>query len=180
MSRWGSRKARLVAEMEAKWGNDAGVLEKLPPEERKALDKAVVCIQSEGLRLMDAGEQLGIRGANSSGTSVTPQVLADYLSCYLRGALDLDSAQFPSVDSLLQQYCQQAAQERLLQTTPGETDDAASRRIAALELLNEDARRDIQPLLSEGQAAMLSHAFTELKLITTTVFPAFEFKVQQD
>jgi hypothetical protein len=154
---------RLGAEAAAKWGNNVDP-QKLPPAEREALFDAEAGMQAEFFRLEQAKKLLN---AQNQETALTPETMADTASCYLYGLLDLDSGQFSQINGVLQSYCQQAVQQGLLQAAPGESEDAATNRVAALDQLNQNARAAVQTLLSSKQAELLgSEPLGDVKFVT--------------
>ena len=173
------KQGRLMAELEAKYGNVDE--DKLPRDERKALERAGLVIASELLRLEHVLEQQ--RDAEQSIASAktnVAQTAADNVSCYLYGALDLDSGQFSSINGILEKYCQQAVQDKLWQRPPGESGEAETNRLATLRQLDQNARSEIQSLLSARQGAIFSNStFMDLKFIAPT-YKNFRFIVPAD
>jgi hypothetical protein len=163
------KQARLMAELQAKWGDAEE--DKLPPEEQKSMNQATLTVATEMVRLQQASDQ--VKGENDDFLQpANPEAMADYSTCYLFGALGLDAAQFSSVNAMLQKYCEQAAQEKLLQPGPAETPEVRTERLKALSGLNENARADLEALLSAQQTAVLkSSTFKELTLVTDRFYP---------
>jgi hypothetical protein len=165
------RLIRLAAEAQAKWGEDPNDPQldpqKLPPAEREAFFDATAHMQWEFFRIQQAEKLLGTQSQEHADEPLMPENMADKASCFLYGLLDLDSAQFSWVNGVLQSYCQQAVQQGLLQAAPGESEAAATNRVAALDQLNENARAAIQNLLSSKQVELLSHeSLSEVKFVT--------------
>ncbi len=164
------KQARLMADLQGKWGDVDE--DKLPPEEQKAMEQAMIVVASEMVRLQQAFEQMTDEEKDGFLKPTTPEAMADNVSCYLYGALELDAGQFSSINGLLQQYCEQAAQEQLLQAIPGEAAEAGTNRVTALNQLNENARAEIQRLLSPRQAAILNESrFKEFKFVSAKFYP---------
>jgi hypothetical protein len=158
------KQARLVAEMEAKWGDAEN--DQLPDEEQKAAEQAMLGIATEMFRLQQAAADL-TGGGEDFPQPATAEGMADYSTCFLYGALELDAGQFTSVNGILEKYCQQAAEEKLLQPVADETGETTTNRLAALNALNERARSEIQTLLSPQQMTILKgSAFKQLRLVT--------------
>jgi hypothetical protein len=159
------RQSRLMAELQAKWGNvDEN---KLPPNEQQDLKQAEALVVSETLSLKLAAEQF--KADTNAVEPVTPQAASDNVACYLYGALNLDAAQFSTVSSILQRCYDQAAQENLFQANPGDP-EADANRAAALDQLNDRARMEIQNVLSSQQLELGDNSTLKKLGIVTPLF----------
>src|SRR5208282_6720643 len=74
------KQTRLVAEIQAKWGDVEE--DKLPPDEQKAMQQAMLVIMSEMVRLKQAAAQLKGDESQDVPQPATPEAMADYSSCY--------------------------------------------------------------------------------------------------
>ncbi len=161
------RLSRLMAELQARWGNVDE--DKLPPEEQRDLKQAEALFVSETLSLKLAAEQF--KADTNAAEPATPQATSDNVACYLYGALSLDAAQFSTVSSILQRYYDQAAQENLFQASPDDP-AAEANRAAALDQLNDRARTEIQNVLSSQQLELGDNsALKKLSLVTPLFSP---------
>ena len=132
------KQARMVAQLEAKWGDVDE--DQLPPEEQQALKHAEAVVVSEQLRLVQVIEQMKDDEKNGSPEPITPAAMADFVTCYLYGALELDPGEFSTINGIFQKYYEQATQDHLLETVFGDS-ETATNRVGALEQMNNNATR---------------------------------------
>jgi len=160
------KQARLMAEIQAKWGNVDE--DKLPPAEQKAMQQAMIVVASEMVRLGQIARQLDDDEKEGPAQATASDSVADMASCFLYGALELDSGQFSSVNGLLEKYRQEAEQDHLMEAVPGESGEAGTNRVAALNQLNENVHAEIQTLLTPSQAATFTNSFLkDLKFVAS-------------
>jgi len=188
------KQARLLAEAQSKWGDlDSPDPEKQSDDEKKAMEQAMLVLVSEQFRLQRAVEDLKANGWEAAFDEASCEALADYVTCYLYGALKLLPGQFYRANDLLQQYYKQAEQKELLLDDPDETiyagdkfklplsretftpdpdPSAASERATALKQINENARGQIESLLSAEQKGLFNNStFRDLRLVGGTFHP---------
>ncbi|PWU18373.1 MAG: hypothetical protein C5B50_09300 [Verrucomicrobia bacterium] len=190
------KQARLLAEAQEKWGDiDSPDPEKQPDDEKQAMVQAMMVLVSEQFRLQRAIEDLKEHGWQAAFDEATSEGLADFVSCYLYGALNLQADQFYRANDLLQQYYKQAEQKDLLSSAPDETEfpgpkfdlplrretytpdpvpsATVSEHASALKQLNESARGQIGELLSGEQKELFdgSQQFRDFRLVGGTFRP---------
>ena len=173
------RQNRLMAEMQAKWSDVDE--DTMTPDDEQAVQQAILVAASEIVRLRQAVERLKTPGDTDFPQPATPEAMADFSTCYLYGALQLDGSQFSRINSMLLGYCQQAVQNHLFECSADESGDQSAARLSALNQLNEKALAEIQPLLSSRQTGILTlPTFKDLKLVTSKFYPpGVGFEVQQ-
>jgi RNA polymerase sigma factor (sigma-70 family) len=123
-------------------------------EQKDANDAAMM---SQLKALFDAAGALK-QFANASTPDSTNH--ADFGTCLLYGALDLNDQQFGQVYNVLQKYQDQADQQNLYK------DAAAPNNAAALKQLDEQAKAELQTLLTPDQVHTFGQLSSGFGLIT--------------
>ena len=129
---------------------------KRSPEEKSALETAKMKALEELPILVKALKQLEAAEPTGAGSQADDHV--DVMSCVLYGALNLDNQQFDQVYGVVQKYDQEAKQKGLSRT------NTAPESVAAMNQLIEQAKADMQPLLTPEQARILAGLLTNLNL----------------
>jgi RNA polymerase sigma factor (sigma-70 family) len=129
---------------------------KRSPEEKSALETAKMKALEELPILVKALKQLEAAEPTGAGSQADDHV--DVMSCVLYGALNLDNQQFDQVYGVVQKYDQEAKQKGLSRT------NTAPESVAAMNQLIEQAKADMQPLLTPEQARILAEVLPFIKL----------------
>jgi RNA polymerase sigma factor (sigma-70 family) len=145
---WG-RVARLSAQL----SRDES---QLSPEEKSAKEATRLNALGEVADLMRAMKQFGMDKSSESGDRADDP--SDIAACLLYGALNLNEQQFGQIYGLLEKYRQQAKQKNLLGDNPDAETAAASKQ------LTEQAKAEIQSLLSPDQARTLEDVLPQIQL----------------
>lgn len=135
---------------------------KLSPEEKTAGDEMKANLVRELMRLGTLAGQFD-RNKEVEGSSADATVgerAADTATCLLFGAMNLTEQQFGQTYAILQKYQEQAAGQNLFQ------DPSTPESEAALKQLNEKARNEIQPLLTEEQSKTLGQLSPAMPLVS--------------
>ena len=120
--------------------------EDLTPEQKtNAINAMGSAMISDFAQLLQASSQLGQASASDASNS------ADYATCLLYGALNLNEQQFGQVYGIIQKYETQAQQQGLLQRK------LSAEATAQLAKINENAKMEIQGILPPNQAALLQN-----------------------
>jgi len=112
---------------------------------------------------------------NAEKTSGNPatdsaDTAADTMTCLLYGAIGLSEQQYGDIYSILQKYQRQGAEQNLFGDPAGP--DATS----ALKQMNDDARKQIEPLLTGDQAKALQEIIPSIQLVTRNLNITFGSK----
>jgi RNA polymerase sigma factor (sigma-70 family) len=129
---------------------------KLSPEEKSANEAARLNAFGEMGDLMRAIKQLEADKSSESGDLADDPL--DSVACVLYGALNLNEQQFGQVYGLLEKYGQQAKQNNLSE------DNHDSESAAALKQLMEQAKAEIQSLLTPEQASALENVLPYIQM----------------
>jgi RNA polymerase sigma factor (sigma-70 family) len=129
---------------------------KLSPQEQAAYDAAKTRAIDEIPRLVKATHELD--KATPDGANKEPEVILDFLTCTLYGALNLNEHQFGQVYALMQKYYQQAEQQHLVGT------NAIADRADGLKQVTAQAKAELQTILTPEQAKVLEEVTPFFKL----------------
>ncbi len=147
---WG-RFGRLAAQYKQVNQDDS----KLSPEEKSALEAAKIRAVEELPKLLKAADHFD--KDKPAGSDPDADDSADFLSCLLYGALDLDEQQFGQVYGLTDKYRQQVKQLVLLET------NSTPEKTAALKQVIEQWKTDMQSILTPEQAAIFAEVSTHFQ-----------------
>lgn len=129
---------------------------KLSPEEKTANEAARMNALSEMGDLMKAMKQLQMDKSSESGDHTGDPT--DIAACVLYGALNLTEQQFGQVYGLMEKYGQQAKQNNLSE------DNHEPEAAAALKQLMEQAKAEIQNVLTPEQARTLEDVLPQIQM----------------
>jgi len=128
---------------------------KLSPEEKSALEAARMKAL-EGLpNLVKAFKYYD--EAKPTGADSQADDGSDYAACLLYGALNLDEQQFGQVYSLIEKYQQEGRQKGLSET------NSVPDKAAAMKLMIEQFKVEMQPLLTPEQAGIFEEVLTHIQ-----------------
>jgi len=98
--------------------------------------------------------------SGNSASTDSADSAADTMTCLLYGAIGLSEQQYGDIYNVLQKYQRQAAEQNLFGDAAGP--DATS----ALKQMNDEARKQIEPLLTGDQAKSLEEIIPSIQLVT--------------
>jgi hypothetical protein len=132
----------------------------LTPEEKAANDELRLNLVVDILKLTKVANQYGLNQSSPSPSAIEDP--ADSGACFLYGALGLDERQFSEVYNLMQKHRQPVVQPNPAGEKPTpETKEAMGE-------LDEQAKQEIQSILSAEQARIFEQISPNLRLINPT------------
>jgi len=145
---------------------------KLTPEEKAANNKMKANLLQEFMSLANLATQFkdDEKTSDNPASAEASDNAADTMTCLLYGAIGLSEQQYGNIYSILQKYQRQAAEQNLF------SDQSNADATAALKQLNEDARKEIHPLLTSDQTKAFEEMLSSIQLVTRKLNIAFGSK----